>query len=138
MISGYSNPIGIERLRLNILQEIKSYYKDNGYPKELSIHKLSLIPSLFQEANYDNIVWSSQNGELGHLNILFQLDCMFHNSGKSREKLSEKDRLRSTLMNYYKGDRYQDTVFLTLTFKNVVPALDLLSKILILTCRNKR
>ena len=83
LISGYSNPIGIERLRLNILQEIKSYYKDNGYPKELAIHKLSLIPSLFQEANYDNIVWSSQNGELGHLNILFQLDCMFHNSGKS-------------------------------------------------------
>ena len=36
-------------------------------------------------------MWSSQNGELGHLNILFQLDCMFHNSGKSREKLSEKD-----------------------------------------------
>ena len=91
LISGYSNPIGIERLCLNILQEIKSYYKDNGYPKELSIHKLSLIPSLFQEANYDNIVWSSQYGELGHLNILFQLDCMFHNNGKSREKLSEKD-----------------------------------------------
>ncbi|AKP50937.1 hypothetical protein CA2015_1500 [Cyclobacterium amurskyense] len=44
----------------------------------------------------------------------------------------------STLMNYNKGDGDQDTVFLTLTFKNVVPALDLLSKILILTCRNKR
>jgi hypothetical protein len=91
VINRHSNSEGIVGLHLSILQEMQSYFKNNSYSNDLTIHNLLLIPSLFQEANYDDIWWGGQYEALGHLNKILQIDCMFHNSGKLREMLTVKE-----------------------------------------------
>lgn len=65
------------------------YYLGNGYPLECSISKMSLYPAYFQEAIYDGIDWYDKNEDLRHLTIELELDCMFHNKGKSRNELTD-------------------------------------------------
>ncbi len=68
---------------------IQTYLEFVGFPKDLSAkRKLCLIPLLFQEANYDNLDWTSRSGSLEQLTDFFELDCMFQNDGKKRSELN--------------------------------------------------
>lgn len=90
LIEGYSKSESIGRWRLHILTEMMTHFQEHRYPAQLTVHQLSLIPSVFQEANYSDIWWGGQHEDLGHLESILQIDCMFHNNGKTRKELSEQ------------------------------------------------
>lgn len=92
LIEAYSsNPQPIVQFRFRKLNAMKDYYTTNGYPKPCTISELSLFSAFFQEAIYDGINWSDQNAELEHLAIALELDCIFHNCGRTRKELSPKE-----------------------------------------------
>ncbi len=78
-----SDPIA--RARIFMVVRIQTYLEFIGFPQgKHSKQRLGLIPLLFQEANYDNLDWSSNSVFLEQLNDYFELDCMFQNGGKKR------------------------------------------------------
>ncbi len=84
-----SNPIA--KARIFMVVRIQTYLEFIGFPQgEHARQKLSLIPLLFQEANYDNIEWSDSSASLEQLNDFFELDCMFQNAGKKRAELDRE------------------------------------------------
>jgi hypothetical protein len=89
--NGYAEGGGISKFRNSIFGEIHEYYTLNGFPASLTKYELSLIPSVFQEANYDGINWTDRTENLGHLSTIFDLDCMFQNKGNTRVDLTDKE-----------------------------------------------
>lgn len=85
---------GIEGFRYFKLQQLQEDYSNHGFPESCTKLELSLMPTVFQEANYDDINWAKQNARLRHMNPILELDCMFHNEGKMRSRLerSQFDR----------------------------------------------
>jgi len=86
-----SNQQPIVQFRFRKLKEMNDYYSAKGFPLPCSILQLSLLPAYFQEAIYDGINWSDQNAGLEQLEKELQLDCIFHNAGKTRKELSLKE-----------------------------------------------
>jgi len=85
-----ADPIGNVRLRQLLLME--DCLNAIGFPTEPE-HKarVSLVPYVFQEANYDDISWTSQNADLAHLASYFDLDFMVQNQGRERSEVSEQE-----------------------------------------------
>ena len=85
-----SDPIGNVRLRQLLLME--DCLTAIGFPTELE-HKarVSLVPYIFQEANYDDISWTDQLADLAHLSVYFELDCMVQNQGKERRDVTPQE-----------------------------------------------
>ena len=65
---------------------------DRGFPisKEDKL-ALSLEPFVFQEANYDEIDWTSKNADLSHLEHIFNIDVQLQNEGKTRSELRDEE-----------------------------------------------
>jgi len=92
LIQAYSlNEQPIVQFRFQRLKAMNDYCSANGFPHSCSLLKQSLLPAYFQEAIYDGINWSDQNAGLEHLEKDLELDCIFHNSGKTRKELSPKE-----------------------------------------------
>lgn len=91
LLKEYKRSGNIGNFRHSKLALIHSYYKEFGFPKIQTELSLSVIPGIFQEANYDGISWTKRNENLRHLKLILQLDCMFHNFGKTREKLTDQE-----------------------------------------------
>jgi hypothetical protein len=85
-----ADPIGNVRLRQLLLME--DCLNAIGFPTERE-HKarVSLVPYIFQEANYDDISWTSQQADLAHLGPYFDLDFMVQNQGRERREVSEQE-----------------------------------------------
>lgn len=85
-----TNPIGNIRLRQLLLME--DCLNSIGFPTHAE-HKarVSLAPNIFQEANYDNIAWTTQQSDLGHLSGYFELDFMVQNQGRERSEATNKE-----------------------------------------------
>ena len=85
-----TDPIGNVRLRQLLLME--DCLNAIGFPAEAE-HKarVSLVPYVFQEANYDDISWTSQDADLEHLASYFDLDFMVQNQGRERRDVSEQE-----------------------------------------------
>jgi hypothetical protein len=81
----------IVQFRVRKLKAVHDYYSANGFPQPCTLPELSLLPAYFQEANYDGVNWSDQNAALEHLEKELELDCMFHNNGRTRKELSLKE-----------------------------------------------
>jgi hypothetical protein len=83
-----ANPIGNVRLRQLLLME--DCLNAIGFPTE-SEHKarVSLVPYIFQEANYDGISWTDQHADLAHLAPYFDLDFMVQTRGRERSEATE-------------------------------------------------
>lgn len=82
---------GIARARIFMVVRIQTYLEFIGFPQNDAARRmLSLIPLLFQEANYDNIDWGDKNASLEQLTDFFELDCMFQNEGKHRAELDDE------------------------------------------------
>lgn len=79
------DPIGNVRVRQLLLME--DCLNSIGFPREAE-HKarVSLVPYIFQEANYDDLSWTDQRADLGHLSSLFELDFMVQNQGRERSE----------------------------------------------------
>jgi hypothetical protein len=80
-----TDPIGNVRLRQLLLME--DCLNAIGFPTEPD-HKarVSLVPYIFQEANYDDISWTNQQAGLAHLSVWFELDFMVQNHGRERSE----------------------------------------------------
>jgi hypothetical protein len=80
-----TDPIGNIRLRQLLLME--DCVNAIGFPTH-GEHKakVSLTPYIFQEANYSDISWTSQEAELDHLRAYFELDYMVQNQGRERRE----------------------------------------------------
>lgn len=79
------DPIGNVRMRQLLLME--DCLNAIGFPTEAE-HKsrVSLVPYIFQEANYDDLSWTDQRADLGHLSTLFELDFMVQSQGRERNE----------------------------------------------------
>src|ERR1051326_5755096 len=85
-----TDPIGNVRLRQLLLME--DCLNAIGFPTEAE-HKarVSLIPYIFQEANYDDISWTEQHADLAHLAPYFDLDFMVQNQGRERSEVTAEE-----------------------------------------------
>jgi hypothetical protein len=85
-----ADPIGNVRLRQLLLME--DCLNAIAFPIEPD-HKarVSLVPYIFQEANYDDISWTDQQAELGHLSSYFELDFMVQNQGRERSEVTAEE-----------------------------------------------
>ena len=80
-----ADPIGNVRLRQLLLME--DCLNAIGFPTAPEHRaRVSLVPYIFQEANYDGISWTSQQEELGHLRDYFELDFMVQSQGRERSE----------------------------------------------------
>jgi hypothetical protein len=79
------DPVGNVRVRQLLLME--DCLNSIGFPTHAE-HKarVSLVPYIFQEANYDDLSWTDQRADLGHLSSLFELDFMVQNQGHERSE----------------------------------------------------
>jgi hypothetical protein len=63
-----------------------------GFPKNSDHNaKTSLVPYIFQEANYDGISWTEKDADLSHLSAYFELDFMVQNEGKERKEATAEE-----------------------------------------------
>ncbi len=73
------------------LMKMYDLYLAAGFPEACSKTDYLILPGLYREANYDGIDWTTQNGDLRHLASILEVDCMFHNKGKSRKALTSNE-----------------------------------------------
>jgi hypothetical protein len=85
-----ADPIGNVRLRQLLLME--DCLNSIGFPTHAE-HKarVSLVPYVFQEANYDGISWTEQQEELGSLAAYLELDFMVQNQGRERREATPEE-----------------------------------------------
>ena len=85
-----TDPIGNVRLRQLLLME--DCLNAIGFPTHAD-HKarVSLVPYIFQEANYDDISWTDQQADLSHLSAWFELDFMVQNQGRERNEVTAEE-----------------------------------------------
>ena len=91
----------IARLRWVAVRDLGDALKSGDYPtREHDQLDLSLIPAVFQEANWDGIDWGSRD-TMGHhqLRDILEIDFLTQMAGQRREEASDSDietyRLRS-------------------------------------------
>src|SRR5215467_12869902 len=79
------DPVGNVRVRQLLLME--DCLNSIGFPTEAE-HKarVSMVPYIFQEANYDDLSWTDQQADLRHLSALFELDFMVQSQGCERSE----------------------------------------------------
>ena len=94
-----NDPVG--RSRQTFARGIQAALESGGYPvSEADQLELSIIPYVFQEANYDDIDWwSRDSAKHGRLKNLLEIDFLTQMAGKRREDASDTEiehyRLRS-------------------------------------------
>ena len=94
-----NDPVG--RFRQDFARNIQAALESGGYPaREPDQLALSIIPYVFQEANYDDIDWwSRDSSKHRQLKILLEIDFPTQMAGKRREDASDAEiedyRLRS-------------------------------------------
>ena len=89
-LQGVSNPIAAARARQ--LGNIRSHLVEHGFPTDVDQRcRLSLLPLIFQEANYDDLDWSKKDADLGHLTDMFRIDFALHFEGRSRSDVTAEE-----------------------------------------------
>ena len=83
---------GLAAIRRFAVGRIAEYLSSHGFPStEDEKISLSLVPFIFQEANYDDIDWSRKDADLIHLKSFFDLDLLVHFAGRERSDISDDD-----------------------------------------------
>ncbi len=83
---------GLAATRRIAVGRIAEHLATKGFPStEAEKISLSLIPFIFQEANYDDINWSRKDSDLQHLESFFELDLLVHFSGRERSDINDDD-----------------------------------------------
>jgi hypothetical protein len=74
------------------LRRIREFLSQIGFPTSPDDRcRLSLLPFIFSEANYDGIHWSEQRADLRQLSDFFVLDYYVFSGGISRSEASSSD-----------------------------------------------
>ncbi len=83
---------GLAATRRIAVGRIAEHLASEGFPStEDEKISLSLVPFIFQEANYDEIDWSQKDSDLCHLRRFFELDLLVHFAGRERSDISDDD-----------------------------------------------
>lgn len=79
-------------IRREALLRVLSVLQETGFPKDRNQQlEISLIPFIFQEANYDDIDWTDRLAPLQQLNGLFLIDIMVQMGGRDRHELNDDE-----------------------------------------------
>jgi hypothetical protein len=83
-------PVAMARRRA--LLHLRDVLQRTGFPTERNQRRaLSLVPLVFQEANYDDIAWTDRAAPLGHLSDIFAIDIAVQSSGRERHELTDAE-----------------------------------------------
>src|SRR5262249_2901210 len=84
--------VGIGRVRAYAITQIRTFLLQGRFPTtEEDLFELSLVPFIFQEANYDGIDWGRGTSRYGHLQDLFDLDFYLAFGGRERGEITEAE-----------------------------------------------
>ena len=82
----------VAAIRREALLRVLSVLQETGFPKDRNQQlEISLIPFIFQEANYDDIDWTDRLAPLQQLNGLFSIDIMVQMGGRDRHELNDDE-----------------------------------------------
>ena len=74
------------------LLHLRYVLRTTGLPTDRDQRReLSLVPFVFQEANYDNIDWTDRVAPLGHLSGIFAIDVAVQSDGRERHELTDAE-----------------------------------------------
>ena len=83
---------GLAAKRFAAVERIAEHLENSGFPSiEDDKMSLSLVPFIFQEANYDDIDWSRKDTDLGHLEAFFKLDLLVQFAGREHSDITAGD-----------------------------------------------
>ena len=85
-----ASPGRIGAARAAVLERLKNALND-GFPPREAYGPLSLVPFIFQEANYDGIDWVQHGADLAQLAPLFEIDACIWSGGRSLSEFSEAE-----------------------------------------------
>ena len=78
--------------RHGALLHLRDVLKRTGFPTHRNQRlELSLVPLVFQEANYDDINWTDRIAPLGHLSGIFSIDVAVQSDGRERHELTDAE-----------------------------------------------
>ena len=90
-IVGLSTSSGrIAEARTVILNRLRPALS-GGFPRREDYESLSLVPFIFQEANYDGIDWTQQGADLAQLTSLFEIDACVWSGGRFLGEFSKAE-----------------------------------------------
>jgi hypothetical protein len=82
----------VAAIRHAALLRVLSVLGESGFPSDPNQQmENSLVPYVFQEANYDDIDWTHRLAPLQQLNGLFLIDIMVQMGGRERHELNDED-----------------------------------------------
>jgi hypothetical protein len=85
-----ASPGRIAASRAVILNRLRDALGGGFLPRE-AYEPLSLVPFIFQEANYDGIDWVQPGADLAQLTPLFEIDARIWSGGRSLSEFSEPE-----------------------------------------------
>ena len=78
--------------RHGALLHVRDVLQRTGLPTDRKQRReLSLVPFVFQEANYDDIDWTDRAAPLGHLSGIFAIDVAVQSDGRERHELTDAE-----------------------------------------------
>ena len=78
--------------RHGALLHVRDVLRRTGFPTDRDRRlELSLVPFVFQEANYDDIDWTGRAAPLGHLSGIFAIDVAVQSDGRERHELTDAE-----------------------------------------------
>ncbi len=78
--------------RHSALLHLRDVLQRTGFATDRNQRReLSLVPLVFQEANYDDIDWTDRAAPLGHLSGIFAIDVAIQSDGRERHELSDAE-----------------------------------------------
>ena len=89
-VSRWGGGDGVAAVRRAALLQMRDDLQDAGFPTDRDQRReLSLVPFVFQEANYDDIDWTDRAAPLGHLAAIFAIDVAVQTGGRQRHELTD-------------------------------------------------
>jgi hypothetical protein len=74
------------------LLHLRDVLRRTGFPTNRDQRlDLSLVPLVFQEANYDDIDWTDRAAPLGHLSGILAIDVAVQFDGRDRHELTDAE-----------------------------------------------
>ena len=83
---------GVAAARHGALLHLRDVLQKTGLPTDRKQRReLSLVPFIFQEANYDDIDWTDRVAPLEQLSGIFAIDVAVQSDGRKRHELTDAE-----------------------------------------------
>jgi hypothetical protein len=83
---------GVAVARHSALLHLRDVLQRTGFPTDRNQRReLSLVPLVFQEANYDDIDWTDRTAPLGQLSGIIAIDVAVQSGGRERHDLTDAE-----------------------------------------------